>query len=192
MSVSVICVALFSYSTKYASCIETQRAYAEKHGYEFELHTHAAYAKSANDAAWLKLSLVSDSIKRGRRTLCIDADCDVNQSCPKIETVENNTGCIYMAKGRTKRFNSGVIYALPDHRSETFFESVLKSRFLPVSKEDTAPYENGHIIAAARCVDFICELPFQWNNSFHLNDDCFIRHYTGPMRDRFTASRHQQ
>jgi hypothetical protein len=92
-----------------------------------------------------------------------------------------------MAKGYSKRFNSGVLIAQNNEHTISWISRVIDSRFSTVQKENDVGWgENGHVIELSKGVNFIKELHQKWNNTFdtHLNDH--IRHSNcGPMRTSF-------
>jgi hypothetical protein len=93
-----------------------------------------------------------------------------------------------MAKGRSGRWNSGVIYIRNSADSWRFFTQVLAQRNESIDACDSVGWgENGHIISADKKYKLVSELALEWNNTYDalLND--YIRHFaagklrTGPL-----------
>jgi len=94
---------------------------------------------------------------------------------------------IYMARGPSGRFNSGVIFTLSADESKRFFQEVLASRYKIIQIESfvSSEGENGHIIELSKDPAFtgiIQELDYKWNNNTFPYAPDYIRHFTAALK----------
>ena len=89
-----------------------------------------------------------------------------------------------MAKGYSKRFNSGVLIARNNVQTIEWLTCVINARVNKVQKENDVGWgENGHVIELSKGINFISELDQKWNNTFDYQLNDYIRHHNyGPMR----------
>jgi hypothetical protein len=185
-------IALADYARMYRVCIDSQRSYAHRHGYRYEIVTRAGGFLSANQAAWLKIPLVLKALQSGYEwVFFIDADCEIRPHCPPIQQLSIPGKNIYVACGVSARINSGLIIVHNTASARRFFEHLLERCEEEVPREDRAPYENGHFIHYAKQSDRIALLdPTQWNNTIAFNPDSCIQHYaSGPLRREYLQTR---
>ncbi len=177
---TILTVATNGLARRYSSCIATHREFSERYGYRHLLIEDACRALTANESAWLRLPVLRILIEYGP-VLYIDADAEFRPGAPPIETVHAPGKSVYMAFGRSRRYNSGVIY-LRDTGAVDFLDDVLANYGTYIPVVDRAPYENGHIIHFARKhAPVISRLDERWNNSESLELCDYIRHYTNSL-----------
>jgi hypothetical protein len=184
----VLSIALNGYQWMYRNEIETHKQYSIKHGYTHQAVTRPLVSALGVECCWLKLTLMRTALLSGYDTvLFIDADAIVNSNCPELATVLQSEKYIYMAKGYSNRFNSGVLIARNNEQTITWLTRVIDARFNKVEKENDVGWgENGHVIELSKGVSFIAELEQKWNNTFNYQLNDYIRHHNcGPMRTGF-------
>ena len=184
----VLSIALNGYQWMYKKELDTHKKYAQKQGYSHQAVTRPYVSALGVECCWLKLTLMRTALLSGYDTvLFLDADTVVNASCPALSSVLENEKHIYMAKGYSKRFNSGVLIAQNNELTTSWISRVIDSRFNTVQKENDVGWgENGHVIELSKDVNFIKELDQKWNNTFDHHLDDYIRHSNcGPMRTGF-------
>jgi hypothetical protein len=178
-----------SYKKTYRQQLDSQKAYAVRHGYLYD--SVSLPEDDPGQAKWHKIACLAERLEAYDAVLMLDADCHVREDAPDVcgEIVEGKV--IYMARGHSGRFNSGVILALRADKSKRFFQEVLASRGSPVPPQDlvTSEGENSHIIVLARDPLFsglIQELDYRWNNNRFPDRVDYIRHFSGgPMKKHF-------
>lgn len=181
----VFSLALNGYQWSYRKHLKTHRLYAKKLGAEYVLVSKPWFTKLGVECCWLKLHLIETALKCGYdQVLFLDADTWVNYHAPDIRqnlTLEKH---IYMAKGYTQRYNSGVLLVDNHPLAQHFFASVIQSRTKRLPIPDQVGWgENGHIIYFAKNCNFIAELSQSWNNTHRENIEEFIHHANhGPFR----------
>lgn len=181
----VLSIALNGYQWVYQRELKSHRYYAQKHGYAHQAVTRPFVSALGVECCWLKLTLMRTALLSGYDTvLFLDADAMINSNCPALNKVFQEDKYLYMAKGYSNRFNSGVLIARNNVKTITWLTRVIDARFNQVQKENDVGWgENGHVIEFSKKIPFIVELDQKWNNTFdnHLND--YIRHRNcGPMR----------
>ncbi|MFB0982303.1 MAG: putative nucleotide-diphospho-sugar transferase [Alteromonadaceae bacterium] len=184
----VLSIALNGYQWMYRKELGTHKKYAQKQGYNHQAVTRPYISALGVECCWLKLTLMRTALLSGYDTVIfLDADTVVNADCPALSSVLENDKHIYMAKGYSQRFNSGVLIAKNNEHAISWITRVLDFRLSKVQKENDVGWgENGHIIELSKGISFIKELDQKWNNTFdnHLED--YIRHSNcGPMRTDF-------
>ncbi|MBA6350090.1 hypothetical protein [Colwellia sp. BRX8-9] len=181
----VLSIALNGYQLMYNKELATHKNYAIKQGYYYQAVTRPYISKLGVECCWLKLTLIRTALLSGYDTvLFLDADTVVNDNCPALKTIVEDKKYIYMAKGYSNRFNSGVLIALNNKRTITWLTSIIDSRLARIQKINKVGWgENGHVIELSKGVDFIKELEQKWNNTFDYDLSDYIRHSNcGPMR----------
>jgi hypothetical protein len=181
----VLSIALNGYQWMYRKELGTHKIYAKKHGYNHQAVTRPYVSALGVECCWLKLTLMRRALLSGYDTVMfLDADTVVNANCPALSSVMENDKHIYMAKGYSKRFNSGVLIAQNNAHALSWICRVIDSRFSTVQKENDVGWgENGHVIELSKGVSFIKELDQKWNNTYDHHLDDYIRHSNcGPMR----------
>jgi hypothetical protein len=181
----ILSIALNGYQWMYQRELKSHQQYAQKHGYTHQAVTRPFVSALGVECCWLKLTLIRTALISGYDTvLFLDADSMVNPNCPALSGVFQKDKYIYMAKGYSNRFNSGVLIARNNVKTIAWLTRVIDARFNQVQKENNVGWgENGHVIEFSKKISFLEELDQKWNNTFdnHLND--YIRHRNcGPMR----------
>jgi hypothetical protein len=118
----------------------------------------------------------------------IDSDCEIRERAPTLEPFCRESG-VFMALGRSGRFNSGVIAARHGKEAIRFLQASLDSLSDQIPEADRfgLKYENGNLIRCARLLGGVTELDPRWNNTSPEITDDYVRHYTGPMREKYHA-----
>lgn len=181
----VLSIALNGYQFIYKDELRSHKQYAIKHGYAYEGINKPLISKLGVECCWLKLTLMKEALLSGYDgILFLDADTFVKDNCPALSTISKDKKLIYMSKGYSGRFNSGVIFIRNDPASIQWLNQIITARHNKVSDESDVGWgENGHVIEYSNGVPFIAELDKRWNNTSdpELND--YITHTNaGPMR----------
>jgi hypothetical protein len=133
-------------------------------------------------AAWLKVGLILKFIDLGYENIFfVDADCSITSSTPPVfSVVDLNHKPLWIAKGKSGRYNSGVIAIANTAITKDFLKNLLANGHIPVPAEDEAPYENGHFIHYLNKSNLAGLLDHEkWNNNSELNPGSYIQHYSG-------------
>jgi hypothetical protein len=184
----ILSIALNGYQWMYKNELASHTRYAQRHGYEHQAVTRPYVSELGVECCWLKLTLMRAALLSGyENVLFLDADTMVNPNCPALTDVFESGKFIYMAKGYSNRFNSGVLIARNNEQTITWLTQVINARFNKVKKENDVGWgENGHVIELSKGVSFIAELDQKWNNTFNYQLNDYIRHHNcGPMRTGF-------
>jgi len=184
----ILSIALNGYQWMYKKELASHSRYAQRHGYEHQAVTRPYISELGVECCWLKLTLMRAALLSGYdNVLFLDADAMVNPNCPSLACVFQSGKYIYMAKGYSKRFNSGVLIARNSEQTITWLTRIINARFNPVEKQNDVGWgENGHVIELSKGQNFIAELDQKWNNTFNYQLNDYIRHHNcGPMRTGF-------
>jgi hypothetical protein len=187
----VLSIALNGYQWMYKTEINSHKKYAENNGYAYQAVTKPYITRLGVECCWLKLTLIKKALLSGYRTvLFLDADTFVKPNCPNLSKVIKVDKYIYMAKGYSGRFNSGVLLVRNNIKTLSWLDSVINARDKCVEKENDVGWgENGHIIEYSKEVTFIGELSNKWNNTFDHGLNDYIRHSNcGPMRTNYMTN----
>lgn len=182
--VLVFSIALEGYSGLFRSCLKTQRDYCDRFGFDYVLIDKTPRTLLPIEAAWLKLFLLRSALKCDYRWIAfIDADCEMRMHAPSfVHDLEkfNNSKSIFLAHGFSGRINSGVIFTKNSKEAYEYLEKVIQNGDNPVSKEDKALYENGHMIHYGKNNPNIQIIEsVKWNNNICLDKQSYIQHYSG-------------
>lgn len=193
MSKLIFTIAQNGYGLAYADCISSQRAYAKKLGAAFVCVARPRRVPEVALSAWLKIPLLTEALRGGYDEVAyIDGDCRVAPDAPDFTSCfgGDRSGDILMARGKSGRINSGVIFAKNSRASLRFLDSVLESVTAVVPDEDRKDlkFENGNVIFIARTEGGVQELPTVWNNTYQAELNDYIRHYTGVLRSEYVRS----
>lgn len=182
------------YKRLFRNALSTQRAYAERYGYAY--HSEALRQEDAARAKWRKLEMVEQLLKAHGCVLLLDADCFVMDSAPDVREELIPGKDIYMAKGRSGRFNSGVMLVRSTDLATEFVHRIVAGRYtMEIDPENrvSAAGENGHVIQLSMSPEFaptIAELSSIWNENRTDAGEGYILHLvTGPLRGRGMAWR---
>ena len=163
----------------------SHRAYARRHRLDYRLVAWwPPLVRDASVTAWAKLPLLRRALAQREWVMAIDVDCLVTDQTPAFPAVEQDDRSLYMARGHSGRFNSGVIIARRDRRVLCLLDDMIAASDVPLPKEDQAPWENGVVIHYTHGRSFVGELDRRWNNTVAPTDGDYVRHWTGPMRAR--------
>lgn len=181
----VFSIALNGYQWMYQKELASHKHYAQKCDYEYQAITRPYFSALGVECCWLKLTLMRTALLGGyQNVMFIDADAMVQLNCPPIETLFIANKHIYMAKGYSNRFNSGVLIAQKNRQVIDWLTRVIDSRMHNVLDKNSVGWgENGHIIELSHNCSFICEMDQKWNNTYDLHMTDFIHHQNcGPLR----------
>ncbi len=80
----VFTIGINHYDKLYDRCIKSQRAYAQRMGYDYHIVTGSAWLP--DDAAWLKIKMISHFLELGYDwVLFVDADIQIQERTPRIQ-----------------------------------------------------------------------------------------------------------
>ncbi len=181
----VFSIAFKGYQYLYENFLASHQAYAERFGYNFLAISKPGFCFLGMECAWLKLSVLHRALQLGYDTVMfVDADACIAENAPAIESCLQAGKYLYMARGYSGRFNSGVIIARNHAELREDLRRLLAAPHTPIPAEDQVGWgENGHLIHLARRRAYVGELDWRWNNNYQLEQADFIRHYSaGPMR----------
>lgn len=184
-SVLVLSLVAAGYHWLYKSELASQQRYAYLRGYDYACVFGPLLHRFGGEIVWYKMHLIRQALKRGYTwVVFLDADAAVTARCPSIQSVERSAKFIYMARGYSGRYNSGVMIFKNSAITLDFVESVIASRGAELSSIDSVGWgENGHVIAQAKHHPAVQELTARWNNNHDPAMADFIRHYSaGPLR----------
>jgi hypothetical protein len=184
----VFSIALNGYQWMYRKQLKSHRQYATKHQYVHQAITRPFLTTLGVECCWLKLTLMREALLCGYDTvLFLDADTQVNDNCPALNQITQGNKYIYMAKGYSNRFNSGVVLVKNNIKTMHWLNQIIDARHHTVKKENDVGWgENGHIIEMSKGLSCVAELDQRWNNTYDYNLNDYIRHHNcGPMRTRF-------
>lgn len=182
----VFSIALNGYQWRYRRHIRSHEAFAKKYNYHYQVVTKPYFSKLGIECCWLKLTLMHNALLAGyKQVVFLDADAVVSPICPDINSLLETGKDLYMVKGYSNRFNSGVMIVRNSRTIRYWFRKVLNNRHKPVKPENDVGWgENSHIIEHSKDCSFVKELPQVWNNTYDANLDDYIRHHNfGPLRN---------
>jgi len=183
----IFSIALNGYQWKYSKHLQSHSQYANKYGYHYQVVTQPHFSKLGVECCWLKLTLMYEALLAGyKQVVFLDADALVQSGCPEIESVLAEGKYLYLAKGYSGRFNSGVIIVKNNINVINWIANVINNRNKSVEIENDVGWgENGHIIEYSNNCDFVQEISQVWNNTYDTNMVSFIRHQnSGPLRSK--------
>jgi hypothetical protein len=181
----VFSIALNGYQWRYRQHLASHLRFANKYNYHYQVVTRPFISKLGVECCWLKLTLMQAALNAGyHHVVFLDADAFVQAECPAISSILRANKYLYMAKGYSSRFNSGVMIVKNNAKIRAWLTQVIDSRNHSVKADNEVGWgENGHIIEHSHHCDFIYELPQVWNNTYSTSLVDFIRHQNcGPLR----------
>lgn len=184
----VFSIALNGYQWLYRNELSSHKRYADVNNYEYQAVTRPYFSLLGVECCWLKLTLMRTALLAGyQQVMFIDADAMVNDNCPALKTLYNNHQHIYMAKGYSNRFNSGVLIARNHPYVIDWLSRVINSSMLSIADKNSVGWgENGHIIELSHNCPFIGEIEQKWNNTYDSQMTDYIHHKNcGPLRTRW-------
>lgn len=191
MSTLIFTVAQNGYGIGYAECLQSHARYAAKLGATYVPVVRPFRVEEPALCAWLKISLLLHALRARHEWIAfVDADVSIRGHTPDFRTQWPSPRSVFMAKGRSGRINSGVIFARGEPQAIGFFEQVMASIVanVPAAARHHLKYENGNVIHCASQGDAIEVIDHAWNNTFEPELHDYLRHYTGPMRDEYRRS----
>jgi hypothetical protein len=190
MSTLIFTVAQNGYGIGYSQCLRSHAAYAARLGAVYLPVVRPFRVKEPALSAWLKIPLLLRALRAGHEWVAfVDADCRIRDTAPDFRDIGRAGKSVYMAKGRTGRVNSGVIFARGG-AAEGFFEQVMASLTTGIPAEDrqNLRYENGNVIYCTRNSDQVEIIDHCWNNTYEPGLPDHFRHFTGPLRSEYRRS----
>jgi len=184
----IVSMGFNGYQWAYRRNIETQKAYAHRHGYDYVFVEKPAFTRLLMECAWLKLPLMLAALRSGRPwVFYLDSDIEVKRDTPAIETIFCDGMTLYMANGFSGRLNSGVMIARNDPALTALLERIVDKALMTVPEEDSVGWgENGHVIHFAKNFAGLQLISSVWNNNCDPEIDDYLRHYSaGPMRRHY-------
>lgn len=183
--VLLLSLATGGYHWQYKKNIESHRRYALKNDFKYSVVDHPRLVPVGLEVVWLKLYLIREALKSGYEwVVFVDADAYIQPHASSIVEESVAGKYIYMAKGWSGRYNSGVMMYKNHPSSLDFLNCVIGSMGMDLPEEDEVGWgENGHVIHFAKNNSSVFELDTRWNNNYlpNLNDN--IRHFSaGPLR----------
>ncbi len=181
-------IALNGYHWQYRKNIQSQRAYAERHGYHYVVVDRPLLTSLGIECAWLKVALILEALKANFDwVIFVDADAQMQPSAPAVETLAAPQKYVFIARGYSGRINSGVLIAQQSHSAFSYFYQVLENMEKEIPECDSVGWgENGHIIHYAHHKAFIQVISSRWNNNSDPHMQDYIRHFSaGPLRALF-------
>tara|TARA_R110001583_G_scaffold18141_3_gene72592 strand:- start:4967 stop:5698 length:732 start_codon:yes stop_codon:yes gene_type:complete len=181
----ILSIALNGYQWMYNKELKSHQHYAQKYGYVHQAVTRPFVSALGVECCWLKLTLMRTALLSGYdNVLFLDADTTVHPNCPALTQDFQEGKYVYMAKGYSNRFNSGVLIVRKHEKTIDWLTRIIDARFNNLQKENDVGWgENGHVIEFSKGVPFIVELDQKWNNTFDYHLEDYIRHQNcGPMR----------
>jgi hypothetical protein len=185
-------IALNGFADTFAECIDTQRAYCARHGYTYLVFDRLPWKITARQSAWLKVELLRGLVSAGEggAVAFLDADCEVRAHTPAFESAFSDKP-LMLAKGKSGRLNSGVIFARRARVVRDFLDLLIQNSDESVPEESRTRYENGHFIHFGAQSDIIGLLDHAvWNNNSKMDEESFIQHFSGgDLRKLFMRER---
>lgn len=196
--VLVFSIALIGYDRIFQHCINTHRAYCKRHGYDYVLIDKFPGIPDKEESTWLKISLMIEALKgKYDWVFFIDADCEIREHTPKIESLKIKDKYLYLSPGHSGFINAGVLIANSSQESINFFENVLDSagksipELLIPELSGLAWSENPNIIHYAKDNYSVFLLDHHsWNNNSIWSVESYIFHYSGGTFRDFYLSKY--
>lgn len=180
------------YSELYDTCIQSQKAYAKKHGYTFANIVKPKYVfkNSFELSSWSKVPLIYSALLSGYRTVMfLDGDCLVADECPSLEELFNGfpkAKSIFGANGFSGRPNAGVMIYKNSEDALSFVKELLRLNYLnhPIPKADIVGAENTYFVYLMREHKATQVISRSWNKNSDDDLPTYIKHYSGPYKKR--------
>ena len=182
-SMLIFSLALNGYELLYKSYLDSHRAYASRLQCDYVPVVKPHFSSLGVECCWLKIYLLQQALNVGyQHVLFLDADAFVQPHAPDIRIALNSDKSVYLARGYSGDYNSGVILVNNDTEAKLFLQNVIQHRFID-KKESVGWGENDSVIAVAENADYIETLSTRWNNTADESLDDYIRHINfGPLR----------
>ncbi len=183
----VFTIAMNGYQWLYRRHIQSQRRYALRHGYDYVAVSRPGVTRLGVECCWLKILLLKHALMAGyQRVLFVDADAYINPNAPALDVITHDRpdASVFMAKGYSGQFNSGVVLVTHCEASLAFLHDVMHANPPENAFQGKVGWgENDQVIACSQGQTCIAILDPRWNNTFDIRLQDFIRHYNhGPLR----------
>ncbi|MDM7859321.1 putative nucleotide-diphospho-sugar transferase [Alteromonas sp. ASW11-36] len=181
----ILSIALNGYQWLYHKHLASHRRYADKIDADYLLVDQPSFVGLGSECCWLKIHLIQAALRAGyKHVLFLDADAMVHAHTPDILADPANDYPLLMARGRTQRWNSGVILVKNCQATLDFIDFVLAHKNDPIAEQHSVGWgENGHIIAADAQLRLTRALSLKWNNTYDQHCADYIRHFcAGSLR----------
>lgn len=191
-AVAAFTIGLGGYAWRYRPMLESQAAWAKKHGYVWGALTRIQPAPSPETSAWLKLVICQKLLRAGYRTVIyLDADCEVSRTAPSLTDELEKSKAYYLGLGVSGRVNSGVMMldaAVPGV-AEKAIADILADAGTPPRIDAPTAWENTYVIQRLTGDPMLKLLDRRWNNSFDLTSEAYVRHFTSGLKLAWKPSR---
>lgn len=173
------------YDVAFASAVESQREYCERHGYTYVCVAQDGSPALGRENIWLKTLLLYGALLKNDYVLYLDTDVGIQPGCPPIHLAVSSERPIGVVAGHSGRVNAGVIFGYRNPLSLDFFAKWVASLGKPISgRHDVGWGENGHLIRLVEEYNII-PIDTRWNNTYDPDLLDYMRHYTGPLRAEY-------
>ncbi|NLD99612.1 MAG: hypothetical protein GX640_07035 [Fibrobacter sp.] len=181
-NILLLSVGLNGFNLLYKRCIDSHYCYARKYSYRYVCIDRTNLPLTPKESSWIKIPLIYEFLNSGYDWVgFVDADCMINSSAPPFESLDTPSKSIYMALGKSQRYNAGVFFVKNSQESKNFFKTVFDNCEFTIPEEDRlyTRYENGHVIYFSKKFPIIQTIDKKWNNNSDTSLQDFIRHYSG-------------
>lgn len=184
----VMSLTLNEYETVFGRMMQSHHRYAERWDADYQVIGANEWTDLGRECTWIKIVLILAALEDGRPwVVFVDNDTVIRRWCPDFRSVARPGRHIYMARGFSGRFNSGVMIVRNHPAATAFFRDVLEKMRHDLPQEDDVGWgENGAVIHVARRYPEVAEISQRWNNNRRFWMFDHIRHYSaGPLRHRY-------
>lgn len=189
MKIVISCSCSPDFLQKYKKCIESQKKYCKKYNFDYNLDSTPVYTNDRKEWTWKKHYILNQFEDTHEVLILIDADCEIKESAPSINTVLNKNS-IYYVNGISGRPNAGFMIFRNDDIGKYFRTELInrRSKKVPLNFKVKEGGDNGHVIwVLSEMSEGVQELPICWNCSQpKFARDAYIIHYTNSMRPFYT------
>ena len=186
MKVIMSCSASPDFVIKWQRCINSQKLYCKKHGYDYVVDDRPLLeGQTNNEWTWKKHYTLDQYENTHDVFIGIDADCEIKSNTPPIESFLNKNS-IYYVLGVSGRPNAGFMVYRNDDVRKNFHTELIKRRpqKVPSHFRVKPSGDNGHVIwVLSEMANGLQELPLEWNCSQpKFINEAYILHYTNYLR----------
>jgi capsular polysaccharide biosynthesis protein len=186
---ALLTIATDGYEALWQFCIESHRAYANRHGIEYVLRT---VKRPPYDGRWTRIAHATFLLAAGRDVMMIDADAQITGSTPHFcEILDAHPDKdIFYVKDDSERPKSGVMLLRGgrDSVAHAFLRQCLAHRTAPIPGGHSAPQEGerghvSHFLQKAEFAPRAMTLDPIWNHTtWSRFAGAHVRHYTDELR----------
>jgi len=189
MKIIMSCSVSPDFVVKWQRCIESQKTYCNKHGYDYVIDDRPLRERESNkEWTWKKHYTLDQYEDTHDVFVSIDADCEIKSHTPPIESVLNENS-IYYVLGVSGRPNAGFMIYRNDKIRKYFHTELMRRRSekVPGRFKVKPSGDNGHVIwILSEMNTGLQELPLEWNCSRpRYIDKAYILHYTNHLRNYY-------